>query len=101
MDFDIKLLTTPEALAVIYLAAINLITFILYGVDKRRAVKGAYRIPEARLHLFALLGGFVGGIIAMQIFRHKTRKASFVIVFALATLASAAALIFGWMTFFV
>ncbi len=101
MNLDIQSLTTPETLAIIYLATINLVTFVIYGVDKRRAIKGAYRIPEARLHLFALFGGFVGGIIAMQVFHHKRRKVSFVIVFALATIASTAALIFAWMTFFV
>ena len=56
-----------------YLALINLLTFVFYGVDKRRAQKGAWRIPEKTLLLLPLLGGSIGGILGMQVFRHKTK----------------------------
>ena len=56
-----------------YLALVNLLTFILYGVDKRKAQKGAWRVPEKTLLLLPLLGGSVGGILGMQTFRHKTK----------------------------
>ena len=56
-----------------YLALVNLLTFILYGVDKRKAQKGAWRVPEKTLLLLPLLGGSVGGILGMQAFRHKTK----------------------------
>lgn len=61
----------------IYLAAINVITFILYGIDKWKAIHKKWRIRESVLLLFAFIGGSVGAIIGMQSFRHKTQKAKF------------------------
>ncbi|MBR2465139.1 MAG: DUF1294 domain-containing protein [Clostridia bacterium] len=57
----------------IYLALMNLFTFALYAADKHRAKRGAWRVPERALLGFSLLGGAVGGLAAMQYFRHKTR----------------------------
>ena len=54
-------------------AIISLITFIMYGVDKHRAIKGAWRISERVLISFSLFGGGVGGWLGMMLFRHKTR----------------------------
>ena len=48
------------------------------GIDKRKAVKGAFRIPEATLFIVALIGGSIGSILGMYIFRHKTRHMLFV-----------------------
>lgn len=48
------------------------------GIDKRKAIKGAFRIPEATLFIVALIGGSIGSILGMYTFRHKTRHASFV-----------------------
>lgn len=62
------------------IAALSLITFILYGVDKRRAVKGKWRIPERVLLSFSLLGGGIGGALGMKLFRHKTRHWYFTLV---------------------
>ena len=56
---------------------INLITFILYGVDKRRARKGAWRIPEKTLLIGTWLLGGVGAWLAMRTFRHKTKHIAF------------------------
>ena len=56
----------------IYLGALTLITFIIYGIDKLKAKNGGWRIPEKTLILMSLLGGGLGGIIAMNLFRHKT-----------------------------
>lgn len=61
------------------IAAINLITFILYGVDKSRAKRHAWRIPEATLLGFAAIFGSVGAILGMSVFRHKTKHLKFVI----------------------
>lgn len=67
---------------VAYLLSMNAITFILYGHDKRQAVVGGTRIPEVGLHAAALLGGTAGAVLAQGLFRHKTRKRSFRVVFA-------------------
>jgi uncharacterized membrane protein YsdA (DUF1294 family) len=62
-----------------YLCIVNVLAFLLMGIDKRKAQKGAWRIPERTLFLSALLGGSLGAILGMQVFRHKTRHRSFVI----------------------
>ena len=59
------------------LAALNLFTLLLFGWDKRRAIKGKSRTSEGTLITLSFFGGFVGGWIAMNVFRHKTRKSSF------------------------
>lgn len=64
---------------VIYLAAINVITFIMFGADKARAAKGRWRISEAALILAALLGGSIGALAGMRIFHHKTRHRKFTV----------------------
>lgn len=56
-----------------YLLAMNLVAFALMGIDKYKAKKRAWRIPEATLFLFVIFGGSVGGILGMFLFRHKTR----------------------------
>lgn len=64
---------------VIYLAAINVITFIMFGTDKARAAKGRWRISEAAFILAALLGGSIGALAGMRIFHHKTRHRKFTV----------------------
>ncbi len=59
--------------AVAYLLVVNLLGFGAMGADKRRAGRGKWRIPEARLFLYAVLGGSVGSIAGMWAFRHKTK----------------------------
>jgi len=61
----------------IYLLIINLICFILMYIDKRKAMYGRWRIPEKVLITIALLGGSIGGIIGMYVFRHKNKKIKF------------------------
>ena len=81
----------------VYLALINLLTFVFYGVDKRRAKKGAWRISEKTLLLLPLLGGSIGGILGMQVFRHKTKHWYFQFgVPAVLVLQLAAAVYFIW-----
>ncbi len=60
-----------------YLAVINFITWIAYGLDKGRAKSGKWRIPERTLLLLALIGGSLGALAGMILFRHKTRKPKF------------------------
>lgn len=56
-----------------YLLLMNLAAFAVFGADKRRARRGAWRVPEKTLFLFALLGGSVGAIMGMRRFHHKTK----------------------------
>ena len=57
----------------IYLIIINLIGFCIMGVDKKRAIRGAWRISEASLFSTALLGGALGCTLGMRFFHHKTK----------------------------
>ena len=66
---------------IIYLLAINVITFLAMGFDKYKAKKGHWRTKENTLLTFVFLGGGIGGIIGMYYFRHKTKKPKFYIGF--------------------
>ena len=61
------------AVAALLFCFTSAIDFALMGVDKWKARRGDWRIPEATLWAFALLGGALGGTLGMQVFRHKTR----------------------------
>ena len=56
-----------------FLIVINIIGFALMGIDKRRAQRSAFRIPEATLFAVAIIGGSLGSIIGMRLFHHKTK----------------------------
>ena len=58
---------------IIYLLIINIIGFVLMGIDKQRAIRGAWRISEASLFLTTFLGGALGCALGMHQFRHKTK----------------------------
>lgn len=60
---------------------ITVFTFLAYRSDKRRAETGRWRIPESTLHLAELLGGWPGGFLGQRVFRHKTSKISYQVVF--------------------
>ncbi len=62
-----------ETILLGYLAAMSLFALILYGIDKSRAVRKRWRIREAWLLGVSFLGGSVGALLGMQLFRHKTR----------------------------
>lgn len=61
----------------IYLLIINLAGFLSMFIDKRRAIKNKWRIPEKTLFLIAIIGGSLGSIIGMRKFRHKTNHIQF------------------------
>ena len=61
----------------IYLAAINLVTFVLYGIDKYKAKKARWRIPEATLLWMAAIGGSIGAWTGMRVWHHKTLHKKF------------------------
>jgi uncharacterized membrane protein YsdA (DUF1294 family) len=62
-----------------YLLAVNILAFVLFGIDKQKARRNLWRIPEKTLLLSALIGGSVGAILGMQFFHHKIRKPKFAI----------------------
>ena len=73
-----------------YLAAMNLLLFVLMGVDKAKAKRGARRFPEATLFFLAVVGGSLGGLLGMAAFHHKTLHRSFRIGFPVILIAQLA-----------
>ena len=72
---DIKM--TIHSSLILYLVIINVITFVIFGVDKYKAIRQEWRIRESTLLGLALIGGSIGGWLAMYIFHHKTKKVKF------------------------
>ena len=72
--------TLPPAVPLLYAAA-SATTFTVYRIDERAAVRGAHRTPEDTLLAASLLGGWPGALVAQQTLRHKSRKASFQLLF--------------------
>ena len=72
-------LTVMEAkhLILVYLAAITVVTFIVYGIDKWKAQHKRWRIPESVLLGLAAIGGSVGALLGMQVWHHKTQHKKF------------------------
>jgi uncharacterized membrane protein YsdA (DUF1294 family) len=66
------------SLLILYFIIINLVSFIVMGLDKHKAQKRQWRIPESTLFVLALIGGSVGSILGMRVFHHKTRHWYFV-----------------------
>ncbi len=64
-------------LFLLYLLSINAISFVLFGYDKFLAIKNKRRIPEKELFTVATIGGAVGGMFAILVFKHKISKATF------------------------
>lgn len=62
---------------VFHLVSINITTMVAYYVDKRAAIKHAWRVPENNLHTLEFLGGWLGALVAQKLFHHKTAKKSF------------------------
>lgn len=78
-----------------YLIAVNIVTFALFGLDKRLARRKKSRTPEAALLTLTFLGGAAGAIVAMPFFRHKTKKAPFQWAFV-STVVLQLALLAAW-----
>ncbi|NMA93087.1 MAG: DUF1294 domain-containing protein [Clostridiales bacterium] len=77
---------------VYYLIIVNIVTFALFAIDKFIAVKNRTRIRNATLLGMAFIGGSVGALLAMHLFRHKTKRLSYTIGITLMLLIQAAAL---------
>ncbi len=72
MPFELKMVLA-------YLVLINFSAFLSMELDKKKAIKNQYRIPEKVLFGLALAGGSIGSICGMKLFRHKTKHLSFVV----------------------
>ena len=69
-----------QTIVLSYLLIINLIAFVLYGIDKKRALRNEYRISEKVLLWIARLGGAIGSWLGIKLFRHKTKHTKFRII---------------------
>ncbi len=72
-----------------YLLIINLISFVLFFIDKNKARRDKWRIKESTLHIAGFMGGIIGSILAMILFHHKTKKRKFVIITIIALIFNA------------
>ena len=79
-----------------YLLGINLLTFLIYGIDKWKARRDKWRVPEATLLMLAALGGSVGALLGMSVFHHKTKHKKFLTGVPLILLAQ---VILAWLIF--
>lgn len=76
-----------------WLLLVNIFTFLLYGADKYAARSDWQRVPEKTLLIFGLVGGWPGGVIAQQLFRHKTQKQPFKTWFMVSVIVNLAVLL--------
>ena len=60
-----------------YLVGVNILTFLVYGIDKWKAKQGSWRISEATLLILAVIGGSIGALLGMKVWRHKTMHKKF------------------------
>ena len=67
-----KFFTTPAGILVCWMILINLSAFLVFGLDKWKARRGAWRVPERTLFTLAWIGGSVGALLGMRVFHHKT-----------------------------
>ena len=79
------------------LAAINVLAFVLWGIDKAKAKAGAWRISESALLCVALFGGSLGALLGMLVFRHKTKKWQFKIGVPVCLMYHAGLILLFWM----
>ena len=78
-EFIGKCFSAVPELLIVYFILINIISLIIFYIDKQRAIKHQWRIPEATLLTFAFIGGSFGAYAGMKLFRHKTKHAKFYI----------------------
>ena len=92
---EYSLIFTWQA-CVIYLLVINIIGFFAMWIDKAKAKRGSWRIPEKTLFIITLLGGGFGTIAGMYTFRHKTKKLKFTIGFPVILITEIFLVIYIW-----
>ena len=85
-----------DSFALIWFAAFNAVEFLTFGLDKWRAGRSGQRVPELTLALLGALGGWPGGLLGMNLFRHKTAKWTFKLKYAVALIPFAAE-VWAWL----
>jgi uncharacterized membrane protein YsdA (DUF1294 family) len=85
-----------DSISAIWFVALNAVAFIAFGFDKWRASRSGRRVSERALVLLAALGGWPGGFLGMNVFRHKTAKGTFKLKYALALIPFAAE-VWAWL----
>ena len=88
-------MTQIQIIIISYLVIINLIAFILYGIDKKKAIRNEHRIRESVLLWIARLGGAIGSWLGIKVFRHKTKHTKFRIVVPLWMIIWIVAIVFA------
>jgi len=89
--FTLGFLFLEQDLDVLFIGSyllLSCMTFICYGIDKRNARRGRWRVSEKTLHLWAVAGGWPGALVAQKSFRHKTKKQSFIVMLWLSIIAN-------------
>ena len=81
-------------LLLVYIVIINIAAFFMFGIDKRRARKNKWRVPEKTLLIMAAIGGSVGALLGMTTFHHKTKKWKFKLLIPLFLILQAALLVY-------
>lgn len=89
-------MSVPDQLALAWFGGGSIITFMTFGWDKWRAGRSGSRVSELTLVMLGALGGWLGGIVGMRVFRHKTAKGTFKWKYALALVPFAAELWAWW-----
>lgn len=79
---------------ILYYTVLTVITYALFAIDKKRAIRKKRRIQELTLFVFSLLGGAPGGVLAMIIYHHKTRKPYFAVTLPILTIIHAALFVY-------
>ena len=85
-----------DVIALIWFSVLSLVTLLAFGFDKWRAGRSGQRVSELKLVVLAVLGGWPGGWLGMNLFRHKTAKGSFKLKFALALIPFTAEIWAWW-----
>ncbi len=91
VGYSVREIGLPQIVLIAY-AALSLITFAAYAIDKSAAQAGRWRTKESTLHILSLAGGWPGALMAQQILRHKSSKDSFRYVFAITVVVNLAGL---------
>ena len=79
-SFTLNIFIPSIPVVIWYFGSINIFAFILFGIDKLNSIKDRKRVPELSFHFFSLIGGVVGLLLGVVVFRHKFRSKYFLLI---------------------